>query len=167
MHGKIVVQSVFGKGSKFTVCIDQRIVKNPTIKVESEKHYDEIQVKNKRVLLVDDNKINLKVAERLLASYGIETESIESGFECIDKIKTGNKYDLIMLDDMMPKMSGVETLKKLKLIDGFNMKVVALTANALTGMREKYLNEGFDDYLAKPINKDELNKIINKYLNSD
>ena len=165
MHGKIVVQSVFGKGSKFTVCIDQRIVKNPTIKVESEKHYDEIQVKNKRVLLVDDNKINLKVAERLLASYGIETESIESGFECIDKIKTGNKYDLIMLDDMMPKMSGVETLKKLKLIDGFNMKVVAL--NALTGMREKYLNEGFDDYLAKPINKDELNKIINKYLNSD
>lgn len=167
MHGKIVVQSVFGKGSKFTVCIDQRIVKNPTIKVESEKHCDEIQVKNKRVLLVDDNKINLKVAERLLASYGIETESIESGFECIDKIKTGNKYDLIMLDDMMPKMSGVETLKKLKLIDGFNMKVVALTANALTGMREKYLNEGFDDYLAKPINKDELNKIINKYLNSD
>ena len=167
MHGKIVVQSVFGKGSKFTVCIDQRIVKNPTIKVESEKHYDEIQVKNKRVLLVDDNKINLKVAERLLASYGIETESIESGFECIDKIKTGNKYDLIMLDDMMPKMSGVETLKKLKLIDGFNMKVVALTANALTGMREKYLNEGFDDYLAKPINKDELNKIINKYLNSE
>ena len=167
MHGKIVVQSVFGKGSKFTVCIDQRIVKNPTIKVESEKHYDEIQVKNKRVLLVDDNKINLKVAERLLASYGIETESIESGFECIDKIKTGNKYDLIMLDDMMPKMSGVETLKKLKQVDGFNMKVVALTANALTGMREKYLNEGFDDYLAKPINKDELNKIINKYLNSE
>ena len=167
MHGKIVVQSVFGKGSKFTVCIDQRIVKNPTIKVESEKHYDEIQVKNKKVLLVDDNKINLKVAERLLASYGIETESIESGFECIDKIKTGNKYDLIMLDDMMPKMSGVETLKKLKQVDGFNMKVVALTANALTGMREKYLNEGFDDYLAKPINKDELNKIINKYLNSD
>lgn len=167
MHGKIVVQSVFGKGSKFTVCIDQRIVKNPTIKVESEKHYDEIQVKNKRVLLVDDNKINLKVAERLLASYGIETESIESGFECIDKIKTGNKYDLIMLDDMMPKMSGVETLKKLKQIDDFDMKVVALTANALTGMREKYINEGFDDYLAKPINKDELNKIINKYLNSD
>ena len=167
MHGKIVVQSVFGKGSKFTVCIDQRIVKNPTIKVESEKHYDEIQVKNKRVLLVDDNKINLKVAERLLASYGIETVSIESGFECIDKIKTGNKYDLIMLDDMMPKMSGVETLKKLKQIDDFDMKVVALTANALTGMREKYLNEGFDDYLAKPINKDELNKIINKYLNSD
>lgn len=72
-----------------------------------------------------------------------------------------------MLDDMMPRMSGVETLKKLKEIPGFDMKVIALTANALTGMKEKYLNDGFDDYLAKPINKDELNKIVNRYLNSD
>ena len=167
MHGKIVVQSVFGKGSKFTVCIDQRIVKNPTIKIDTEKNYAEVQVDNKKVLLVDDNKINLKVAERLMESYGIETESVESGFECIEKIKAGYKYDLIMLDDMMPKMSGVETLKKLKEIPGFDIKVIALTANALTGMREKYLSEGFNDYLAKPINKDELNKIINKYLNND
>lgn len=72
-----------------------------------------------------------------------------------------------MLDDMMPKMSGVETLKKLKEIKDFDTKVIALTANALTGMREKYLNDGFNDYLAKPINKEELNKIINKYLNND
>ena len=168
MHGKIVVQSVFGKGSKFTVCLDQRIVENPTIKVETEKSLnEEIVVNNKKVLLVDDNKINLKVAERLLESYGIKTESVDSGFACLDKIKAGEKYDLIMLDDMMPRMSGVETLKKLKEIPGFNMKVVALTANALTGMKEKYLADGFDNYLAKPINKDELNKIINKYLNDD
>ncbi len=168
MHGKIVVQSVFGKGSKFTVSIDQRIVENPTIKLDSEKiTNEEIIVNNKKVLLVDDNKINLKVAERLLESYGIKTDSVESGFACLDKIKKGEEYDLIMLDDMMPKMSGVETLKKLKGIKGFNMKVIALTANALTGMREKYLSDGFDDYLAKPINKDELNKVINKYLNND
>lgn len=168
MHGKIVVQSVFGKGSKFTVSIDQRIVENPTIKVDAEKITNkEIIVNNKKVLLVDDNKINLKVAERLLESYGIKTESVESGFACLDKIKAGEKYDLIMLDDMMPKMSGVETLKKLKEIKDFDTKVIALTANALTGMREKYLNDGFNDYLAKPINKEELNKIINKYLNND
>ena len=74
---------------------------------------------------------------------------------------------MILLDDMMPKMSGVETLKKLKEIPGFNITTIALTANALTGMKEKYLSEGFDDYLAKPINKDELNRIINKYLNND
>ncbi len=167
MHGKIVVQSVFGRGSKFTVCLDQRIVKNPTIKVETEKHYEEVNVQNKKVLLVDDNKINLKVAERLLETYGIDVECVDNGFACIDKIKAHEKYDLIMLDDMMPRMSGVETLKKLKEIPGFDMKVIALTANALTGMKKKYLNDGFDDYLAKPINKDELNKIVNRYLNSD
>ena len=135
MHGKIVVQSVFGRGSKFTVCLDQRIVKNPTIKVETEKHYEEVNVQNKKVLLVDDNKINLKVAERLLKTYGIDVECVDSGFACIDKIKAHEKYDLIMLDDMMPRMSGVETLKKLKEIPGFDMKVIALTANALTGMK--------------------------------
>ncbi len=167
MHGKIIVQSVFGKGSKFTVCLDQRIVKNPTIKVEAEKIVDEVKALNKKVLLVDDNKINLKVAERLLETYGIEVESVDSGFACLEKISEGKKYDLIMLDDMMPKMSGVETLKKLKAIPGFATKTIALTANALTGMREKYLQDGFDDYLAKPINKNELNKIINKYLNND
>ena len=168
MNGKIVVQSVFGKGSKFTVSIDQRIVKNPTIKLEdSPEPVEEIKTHNKKVLIVDDNKINLKVAERLLESYGIDTESVESGAAALEKIQNGEKYDMILLDDMMPKMSGVETLKKLKEIPGFKIITIALTANALTGMREKYLSDGFDDYLAKPINKDELNRIINKYLNDD
>ena len=168
MNGKIVVQSVFGKGSKFTVGIDQRIVKNPTIKLEdSPEPVEEIKTHNKKVLIVDDNKINLKVAERLLESYGIDTESVESGAAALEKIQNGEKYDMILLDDMMPKMSGVETLKKLKEIPGFKIITIALTANALTGMREKYLQDGFDDYLAKPINKDELNRIINKYLNDD
>ena len=168
MNGKIVVQSVFGKGSKFTVSIDQRIVKNPTIKLDEEINSEEKTIiNNKRVLLVDDNKINLKVAEKLLESYEIDTESVDSGFVAIEKIQNNEKYDMILLDDMMPKMSGVETLKKLKEIPGFNITTIALTANALTGMKEKYLSEGFDDYLAKPINKDELNRIINKYLNND
>ena len=165
MNGKIVVQSVFGKGSKFTISIDQRVVNNPTIKLEeTEELGEKVITHNKKVLLVDDNKINLKVAERLLDSYGIDTESVESGFAALEKIQNGEKYDMILLDDMMPKMSGVETLKKLKEIPGFNVTTIALTANALTGMKEKYLSDGFDDYLAKPINKDELNKIINKYL---
>ena len=169
MHGKIVVQSVYGKGSKFTVSIDQRIVKNPTIKVESiDTPHERIEVKNKLVLVVDDNKINLKVAERLLSTYGINSECVESGFNCLDNLKNGKKYDLILMDDMMPKMSGVETLHKIKKeISTFNTPVIALTANALTGMREKYLSDGFNDYLAKPINKDELNRIINEYLNKE
>ena len=169
MHGKIVVQSVYGKGSKFTVSIDQRIVKNPTITTsEPVIASDEIKVNNKLVLVVDDNKINLKVAERLLGTYGITTECVESGFICIDNLKNGKKYDLILMDDMMPKLSGVETLHKIKeQIPDFNIPTVALTANALTGMREKYLADGFDDYLAKPISKDELNRVIHEYLNKE
>ena len=169
MNGKIVVQSVFGKGSKFTVSIDQRIVKNPTIKVEAiDTTHEKIEVKNKIVLVVDDNKINLKVAERLLQTYGVNVECVESGFICIDNLKSGKKYDLILMDDMMPKMSGVETLQKIKVeMPEFDIPVIALTANALTGMREKYLADGFNDYLAKPINKDELNRVINEYLNKE
>ena len=169
MNGKIVVQSVFGKGSKFTVSIDQGIVKNPTIKVEAiNTTHEHIEVKNKTVLVVDDNKINLKVAERLLQTYGVLVECVESGFICIDNLKSGKKYDLILMDDMMPRMSGVETLQKIKVeIPEFDIPVISLTANALTGMREKYLADGFNDYLAKPINKDELNRVINEYLNKE
>ena len=169
MHGAIVVQSVYGKGSKFTVSIDQMIVKNPTITTsEPVIASDEIKVNNKLVLVVDDNKINLKVAERLLGTYGITTECVESGYICIDNLKKGKKYDLILMDDMMPKLSGVETLHKIKeQIPDFNIPTIALTANALTGMREKYLADGFNDYLAKPISKDELNRVINEYLNKE
>lgn len=168
MNGNIVVQSVFGKGSKFTVSIDQRIVEHPTIKLEEQETYDKVKVKDKLVLVVDDNKINLKVAERLLETYGVKTECVESGFICIDNLKSGKKYDLILMDDMMPRMSGVETLKKIKSeIKDFNIPVIALTANALTGMKEKYISDGFDDYLAKPINKDQLNRVINEYLNTE
>ena len=164
MNGKIVVQSVYGKGSKFTVSLDQRIVKNPTIK-EEEKVEDNVVIDNKKVLLVDDNKINLKVAEKLLQKHGLNVTCCESGFDCIDLIKNGTSFDLILLDDMMPKLSGVETLKKLKEIENFSIPTVALTANALTGMKEKYLKDGFNDYLSKPIEAKELNRVINTYLN--
>ncbi len=92
---------------------------------------------------------------------------VESGFEFIEKYKEGNKYDLILLDDMMPELSGVETLHKLKEDPNYNMPTIALTANAIEGMREKYLKDGFDDYLAKPIDKNELNRVILKYLHND
>ncbi len=169
MGGKIVVQSVYGKGSKFTVSLDQKIVENPTIKVEEESIEDEkVQLSHeKMVLIVDDNKINLKVAERLLDSYDIKSVSVDNGHDAIEKIKNGEKFDLILMDDMMPKLSGVETFHMLQALEGFKTPTIALTANAITGMREKYLDEGFSDYLAKPINKEELNRIINTYLNKE
>ncbi len=165
MNGSIVVQSEYGNGSKFTVAIDQRIVEGKeTIANEINTEIDLFDAKGKRILLVDDNKINLKVAVRLLQSYQMQIDQAMSGQECLDKIKEGNAYDLILLDDMMPKMSGVETLKELQKIEGFETPTIAFTANAISGMKEKYLSDGFHDYLSKPIDKLELNQLLKKYL---
>ena len=169
MNGQIVVQSVYGKGSKFTVAIDQKIVENPTMTVEKTQVSSPkiLNLLGKKILIVDDNKINLKVASRLLKDYNCQIETVESGFETIEKIKSGNRYDLILMDDMMPKMSGVETLKQLKTLTNFNIPTIALTANAISGMREKYLQEGFHDYLSKPIDKTELYRVLVKFLQQD
>ncbi len=169
MDGKIVVQSVYGKGSLFTISLDQRIPKGEELlKIKSqnvEKIEDKkVDVSNKKVLVVDDNNLNLKVAQRLLEKYNLDIDCVSSGSECINKIASGEKYDLILLDDMMPKLSGSETLIRLKEIESFKTPVVVLTANAISGMKEEYLKKGFDDYLSKPIEKDELNRVINNYL---
>ena len=166
MYGKIVVDSVYGKGSTFTVSLDQRIVDKKKVKVAEVKvkKEKEINIKGKKVLIVDDNLINLKVAERLLLSYKITSECVSSGFDCIKKIEEGNIYDLILMDDMMPKMSGVETFKKLKEMDNFNIPTIALTANAIAGMKEKYIKDGFNDYISKPIDKKELERVLKTYL---
>lgn len=167
MHGKMVVQSIYGKGSKFTVSLDQKIVATKEKEEIKEKTVVKGNYKGKRVLVVDDNKLNLKVAERLLREYNLFVDEVASGFDAIDRINMGVPYNLILMDDMMPKMSGCETLKELKKNKGFHAKTVVLTANAISGMREKYLSVGFDDYLAKPIKKEELEVILDKYLRED
>lgn len=162
MGGKIIVQSVYGSGSKFTIILNQKIVsEGEKITVINENESGTISLLGKRVLVVDDNMLNLKVAGKILEKYNPkELVNVSSGFECIDKIKSGEQFDLILMDDMMPKMSGTETLAKLKEIPGFQTPVVALTANAINGMREKYLSAGFNDYLAKPIEKEPLEKLL-------
>ena len=115
-------------------------------------------------MIVDNNQLNLKVIERLLEHYKFNITAVSSGKECIYKIKEGNKYDMIFLDHMMPDMDGIEVLHILKSLDSYDIPpIVALTANAITGMKEKYLSVGFNEYLPKPINNDELNRLINKY----
>lgn len=162
MGGKIIVQSVYGSGSKFTIILNQKIVsEGEKVTVMNENESGTISLLGKRVLVVDDNMLNLKVAGKILEKYNPkELVNVSSGFECIDKIKSGEQFDLILMDDMMPKMSGTETLAKLKEIPGFQTPVVALTANAINGMREKYLSAGFNDYLAKPIEKEPLEKLL-------
>lgn len=164
MKGSIVVDSVYGKGSTFTVVIDQKIINKTEIKVIEPVVEKKINIKGKKVLIVDDNLINLKVASRLLEQYKLDIETVTSGFECLEKINSGNTYDIILMDDMMPKMSGVETFKKLKENEEFTTPVIALTANAIVGMKENYLKAGFNDYIAKPIDKKELERVLKEYL---
>ena len=163
MGGKIIVHTVYGEGSKFTVVLNQKIETGEL--VEAKRIKTTLDLHNVRILMVDDTPLNLKVGCKLLEKYGADQiVCCDSGFECLEKIQRGEVYDVILLDDMMPKMSGVETLKKLKEISGFKTPTIALTANAITGMREKYLADGFNDYLAKPIEKEQLILVMNQIL---
>lgn len=164
MGGKVIVHSEYGKGTIFTILINQYIVNDGPAVVER-KYNKMLDLSNVRILLVDDNSLNLKVSSKILEKYNANRITMcSSGFECLDLINSGNEFDIIFLDDMMPKMTGVETLKKLKKIEGFKTPVVALTANAFLGMKDKYIEAGFDDYLSKPINKSILIEVLNKIL---
>ena len=165
MNGTIVVQSVYGQGSKFTVSIDQRVVsvapkEKPKPIIESKS----INAYGAKILLVDDNELNIKVASTLLKKYNFKIDSCTSGKECLEKINNGMEYDIIFLDDMMPHMSGRETLVKLREKSDFHTPVIVLTANAISGMKEEYLSIGFDDYLSKPIEKPELERVIKTFI---
>lgn len=164
MGGKVVVQSKYGSGSKFTVYLKQKIVNKPaTLKEEVFNSNEKFDCSGKRVLVVDDNNINLKVAVRLLEPFKMYITTCQSGQECID-MANRELFDLILLDDMMPGLTGKETLVKLQENPNFNVPVVALTANAIEGMKEEYLKLGFNDYLAKPIDKLELERVLRKLL---
>lgn len=160
MGGKVIVHTVYGEGSKFTIILDQPIEKESALQKVQGPNLTHLDLTGVRILVVDDNTLNLKVSTKLFERYHATIECVDSGFRCLEKIQAGEKYDIILLDDMMPKMSGVETLKKLKQLPNFSTPVVALTANAITGMREKYLADGFNDYLAKPIEKDEMIRVF-------
>lgn len=167
MGGKVIVQSIYGEGSKFTIYVAQEIIaKEPSVEKEimtAVVEKKELKFENKKILVVDDNNLNIKVACKLLEKYGLNIDTALSGAECIEKVKTIT-YDLILMDDMMPNMSGTEVLKILKQDPNFKTPVIALTANALVGMRENYLKEGFLEYLAKPINREELEKCLKHFL---
>lgn len=159
MGGKINVQSQFGKGSLFMVQIPQKIsqIEYPVKKEEKVKDnlVKEKKYVGKRILLVDDNKLNIKVARKSLQTFSFEIEECYNGQACLEKVKD-KTYDLILMDIMMPIMGGEETLRQLKEDPNFNTPVLALTADAIAGAKEKYISEGFKDYLAKPFNREQI-----------
>ncbi len=169
LKGKIIVESEYGKGSKFTITFIQKILDEKGIgKIDEyaieKRKKDYFNARGKKVLVIDDNDLSLKVATRFLEPYGVELKCVDSGQKGIDLVKKGEQFDLILLDQMMPELDGVGTLKELKKISTFKTPVIVTTADAIVGVKEKYLKEGFDDYLSKPIKTDELKELMKKYL---
>ena len=130
--------------------IVEQFVEQPTV-ISTPSNYG-----NKKILIVDDNKLNIKVARRALQDFNFEIEECYDGLECLDKVKVGNEYDLILMDIMMPNMSGETAIAKLKENPNFNIPTIALTADAVVGAEEKYKSEGFIDYIAKPFSKEQI-----------
>ena len=172
MGGKINVQSQYGKGSIFMVQLPQKISKlSKPIDEELEKVKNLVDssliYQDKKVLIVDDNKLNVKVAKRALADFNFNLDECYDGEECLRKIHEGNTYDLILMDIMMPNMSGSTALIELKKDPNFNTPVIALTADAVSGSEEKYKSEGFIDYIAKPFTKEQIKlKLDQIFINS-
>ncbi len=173
MGGKINIESTFGKGSIFMVNIPQRIgmMSKPLTKEELNNTAElilnlsknNVDYSKKKILVVDDNKLNIKVARRALEPLHFkEIDDAENGLVCVNKIEEGNTYDVILMDIMMPVMSGETALKNLKEIEGFNTPVIALTADAVAGAEEKYKEDGFTSYIAKPFSKDQIKLKLDK-----
>ena len=169
MQGTINFESVYGAGTTFYVHIPQKIVGTKLISEDkqadvSKGNIEFIDCSQYKVLIVDDDILDIKVTKKLLEKYKFQITTLTSSSECIDRIKADEKYDILFLDHKMPEIDGMQAMKILKGLEGYQIpKIVSLTANAVTGAREYYLNEGFDDYISKPIDTHELDKIIKKY----
>ena len=172
MESRLDVESQYAIGSTFGFDLKLRVVDaEPLGRYDGRKktvssHGEEVRfhAPDARILVTDDNAMNLKVAENFLKIFGIAPVTCSSGKETIELMKK-NKFDIVFLDHMMPQMDGIETLKVLKAEDLLNgASVIALTANAVVGAEGQYLSAGFDGYLSKPITIQELEKTLRKYL---
>lgn len=171
MNGTVAVDSVYGEGSTFTVTLPQKIIDKTPMgdfrarKREEKKDLEHIDASNINILVVDDNRVNLTVAKGLLKPTKANVSTCESGKECLELLKT-ESFNIVFLDHMMPDMDGIETLQKIKDsqdINTENVKFIALTANAISGIRETYIEAGFDDYLSKPINLRQMEGMIERF----
>jgi PAS domain S-box-containing protein len=179
MNGEIIVESEPGAGTVFTVRLPQKNAGGGIIGKElsddlrkfranrglyaKEARIAYKKMPKARVLAVDDVDTNLYVAKGLLAPYGLSADTAVSGYEAIEKLKNGNTYDIIFMDHMMPYMSGIETAVQIRQM-GYDLPIVALTANAVSGIKEMFIENGFDDFLSKPVDILELNNILEKWI---
>jgi CheY-like chemotaxis protein len=180
MGGSVHVESEPGKGSVFTMRIPQKRIGKDICGAELTENLRNLHFRNTasitkkirfsrefmpygHVLVVDDVASNLYVSKGLLLPYGLQIETVSSGFDAIERVKNGKVYDIIFMDHMMPKLDGIETAKILRDM-GYSHSIVALTADALAGKAEMFLQNGFDGYISKPIDSRELNAALNELI---
>jgi len=179
MNGEIFVESEPGKGSVFTVHLSQDKVDSAVLGGEMAENLQRFHASNRKrlknihitreqmpygsVLIVDDVETNIYVARGLMAPYGLKIDSVDSGFAAVKKIRDGNVYDVIFMDHMMPEMGGIEAARRIREM-GYEHPVVALTANAVVGQAELFFENGFDDFISKPIDIHRLNVVLNRLI---
>jgi CheY-like chemotaxis protein len=178
MGGSLTVNSKYGEGTCFTITIYQTVIDETPMILEEDSRSELQRMRNEfqaerlqfvdeiEVLVVDDNFMNLKIAKKILETYRLNVDTVLSGKEALEKLLM-KEYSMVFMDYMMPEMDGIETTKQLRNLEAEycrTVPVVALTANAIKGAKETMLEEGFDDYLSKPIVTAELEKILRKYL---
>lgn len=157
MGGNLLISSEYNKGTIVTIILDQKIYTN------NKDNYDNY-VNNKKILIIDDNNSSIKLISKILDKHNILYDSSNLGKEALDRIRKGDKYDLILLDEDMPYMNGISVMNKFSKIKGFDTKVILLTKNSNIIYDDIYKDSGFCDYIIKPIDKDDLMNKINKYL---
>ena len=158
MGGNLLISSEYNKGTIVTIILDQKIY------TDSNKDNYDNYVNNKKILIIDDNNSSIKLIGKILDKHNILYDSSNLGKEALDRIRKGDKYDLILLDEDMPYMNGISVMNKFSKIKGFDTKVILLTRNSNIIYDDIYKDSGFSDYIIKPIDKDDLMNKVNKYL---
>ena len=173
MGGTIEVDSEYGVGSTFTITVNQKIVDDTPVDMDivnaRKKNSEKFAISNFKALVVDDNLVNLTVAEGLMSTYKLKVDKAPGGQEAIDRCKE-NQYDIIFMDQMMPEVDGVMAMHEIRKINDFyenECKIIVLTADAMAGVRDRLMEEGFDEYLCKPLEIHRLEAVLKQFVPAD
>ena len=162
MNGTMLISSNYGIGTKVKIILDQKIALDKDDEISKyDTVFDDINI-----LMIDDSEAGIKIIEKLIKGTNIKMDSSNTGKDCLSKIKV-NKYDIILLDEELSGISGLELIRKIKEIRNFNTPIILLTKDNSYEYNEEYLKLGFNDYILKPVKKDELLTKINKYTKED
>ena len=164
MNGNVLVESNIGVGSKFTIIIDQKIIEEKTKIIKTVEEYEEMYEQNKKIIIVTDREEISKKINKILKKESYEIEEVTLGQTCLERMRKGNEYDLIIIDEEIPKLSSEDTMKKIKDTKCYKKPVILITKNKGFGSREMYQEKGFKDIIIEPIKKEEVINIVKEYI---